>query len=153
MANHVEVLLMDSVKKLGKSGEIVKVAPGYARNYLFTKGLAAPVTEAARRRLEKIQAAREAERKATLADAKRRAGVLKDASVTIRAKVAEGENLYGSVSAADIAQAVSEAYPTAKIDKSHVDIEAPFKTTGAFDVPVKIHSEVTATVKVWIVAE
>ena len=148
-----EVFLMQDVDKLGKEGEIVRVADGYARNFLLPKHIAEPVTEAARRRLEKIQAAREAERKATLADAKRRAGVLKDASVTIRAKVAEGENLYGSVSAADIADAVSEAYPTAKIDKSLVDIEAPFKTTGAFDVPVKIHPEVTATVKVWIVAE
>lgn len=148
-----EVFLMQDVDKLGKEGEIVRVADGYARNFLLPKHIAEPVTEAARRRLEKVQAAREAERKATLADAKRRAGVLKDASVTIRAKVAEGENLYGSVSAADIADAVSEAYPTAKIDKSLVDIEAPFKTTGAFDVPVKIHPEVTATVKVWIVAE
>ena len=149
----IEVFLMQDVDKLGKEGEIVRVAGGYARNYLLPKHIAEPVTEAARRRLEKIQAAREAERKATLADAKRRAAVLKDASVTIRAKVAEGENLYGSVSAADIAEAVSEAYPTAKIDKSIVDIEAPFKTTGAFDVPVKIHPEVTATVKVWVVAE
>jgi large subunit ribosomal protein L9 len=148
-----EVFLMQDVDKLGKEGEIVRVADGYARNYLIPHHIAEPVTEAARRRLAKIQAAREAERKATLSDAKRRAGLLKEASVTIRAKVAEEQNLYGSVSAADIAEAVSEAYPTAKIDKSIVDIEAPFKTTGAFDVPVKIHPEVTATVKVWVVAE
>lgn len=148
-----EVFLMQDVDKLGKEGDVVQVADGYARNYLLPKHIAEPVTPAARRRLEKIQAAREAERKATLADAKRRAGILKDASVTIRAKVAEGENLYGSVSAADIAAAVSEAFPEAKIDKSHVEIEAPFKTTGAFDVPVKIHPEVSATVKVWVVAE
>lgn len=148
-----EVFLMQDVDKLGKEGEIVHVADGYARNYLLPKHIAEPVTDAARRRLEKIQAKREAERKATLADAKRRAGVLKDASVTIRAKVAEGENLYGSVSAADIADAVCAAYETAKIDKSMVDIEAPFKTTGTFDVPVKLHPEVTATVKVWVVAE
>ncbi len=148
-----EVFLMQDVDKLGKEGEIVHVADGYARNYLLPKHIAEPVTDAARRRLEKIQAAREAERKATLADAKRRAGVLKDASVTIRAKVAEGENLYGSVSAADIAEAVSAAYETAKIDKSVIELEAPFKTTGTFDVPVKLHPEVTATVKVWVVAE
>ena len=54
MAQHIEVMLMDSVKKLGKAGEIVKVAPGYARNYLFTKGLAAVATEAAKRRLKKL---------------------------------------------------------------------------------------------------
>lgn len=148
-----EVFLMQDVDKLGKEGEIVRVADGYARNFLLPKHIAEPVTEAAKRRLEKIQAAREAERKATLADAKRRAGVLKDASVTLREKVAEGENLYGSVTAADIAAAVSEAYPTAKIDKAMVEIEAPFKTTGAFDVVVKIHPEVSASVKVWIVAE
>ena len=70
MAKHIEVMLMDNVKKLGKSGEIVKVAPGYARNYLFGKGLAAEVTEESRRRLKKLEAIRAAraaeEKKAAL---------------------------------------------------------------------------------------
>ena len=148
-----EVFLMQDVDKLGKEGEIVRVADGYARNYLIPQHIAEPVTEAARRRLAKIQAAREAERKATLSDAKRRAGLLKEASVTIRAKVAEEQNLYGSVSAADIAEAVNAAYAGANVDKAMVQIETPFKTLGTFDVEIKFLPEVSASVKVWIVEE
>ncbi len=150
-----EVFLMQDVPNLGAEGEIVHVADGYARNYLFPQHIGEPVTDAARRRLEKIQKAREAERKATLADAKRRAALLKEASVTIRAKVADAEaqTLYGSVAAADIADAVNAAYDGANIDKAMLDLEAPLKTLGTFDVAVKIHPDVTASVKVWIVEE
>ena len=95
MANHVEVLLMDTVKKLGKSGQIVKVAPGYARNYLFTKGLAAPVTEAARRRLKKLEAERAAkaaeEKKAALEVARK----LQDLEINVSVHTVDGKKLYG----------------------------------------------------------
>ena len=101
-----EVMLMDSVKKLGKSGEIVKVAPGYARNYLIPKGLAAPVTEAAKRRLKKLEAERAAraaeEKKAALEVAKK----LDKLEITVNAHTTDGKRLYGSVGISDILAAI-----------------------------------------------
>lgn len=146
-----EVLLMNTVPNLGEEGKVVKVADGYARNYLLPQGLAAPVTAGARRRLEKLLKAREAERKATLAGAQAKAAALKDASVTIRAKTSDGEALYGSVGVGDIAEAVS-ALGTA-VDRAMVQLEHPIKALGTYDVDVKIHPDVTVAVKVWVVQE
>jgi large subunit ribosomal protein L9 len=146
-----EVLLMQDMPNLGEEGAVVKVADGYARNYLFPTKKAAAVTDAARRRLEKLRKEREAVRKATLSDAQRKGNSLKDASVTIRAKTSDGETLYGSVSTADIAAAVSAL--GADIDRGMVLLEHPIKALGTYDVVVKIHQDVSVTVKVWIVEE
>jgi len=147
-----ELLLMSDVDKLGKSGDVVKVADGYARNYLIPQGIAEPVTEAARRRLAKIQAEREKIRRETLAEAKKLGAKLKDASVTIRAKTSEAESLYGSVNAAQILAALKEQ-GFASLEESMLQLEAPIKALGTYDVPVKVHPDVTETVKVWVVAE
>jgi large subunit ribosomal protein L9 len=146
-----EVLLMQTIPNLGEEGAVVKVADGYARNYLFRANLAQPVTDAARRGLEKLRKEREAVRKATLSDAQRRGAALKDASVTLRAKTSDGETLYGSVTAGDIADAVT-ALGTA-VDRAMVQLEHPIKALGSYDVVLKIHQDVSATVKVWIVQE
>ena len=146
-----EVLLMQDMPNLGVEGAVVKVAGGYARNYLFPSKKAASVTDAARRRLEKLRKDRESVRKATLSDAQRKGNSLKDASVTIRAKTSDGETLYGSVSTADIAAAVSAL--GADIDRSMVLLANPIKALGAYDVVIKIHQDVSAAVKVWIVEE
>lgn len=146
-----EVLLMQDMPNLGEEGAVVKVADGYARNYLFPQNLAQPVTEAARRRLEKLRKEREAVRKATLADAQRKGAALKDASVTLRAKTSDGETLYGSITAADIAEAVTNI--GTPVERSMVQLEHPIKALGTYDVVLKIHPDVSATVKVWIVQE
>ncbi len=146
-----EVLLMQEMPNLGEEGAVVKVADGYARNFLFPRKLAAPVTTAARKRLEALRKAREAERKATFADAKRKAAALKDASITIRAKTSDGEALYGSVSAGDIAAAVSELGEP--VERAMVQLEHPIKALGTYDVPLRIHPDVSASVKVWVVEE
>ena len=106
----MEVMLMADVKKLGKSGAIVKVAPGYARNYLFTQGLAAPVTEASKRRLAKLEAERAKERAARKAAAEELAKKMAGLNVTVSARTVDGKRLYGSVSATDIIGAIT---PTA----------------------------------------
>ena len=131
-----ELLLLDDVDNLGKAGEVVHVAPGYARNFLVPHGLAEPVTEAAKRRLAKLQAEREAVRKAELDAAQKLAAGLKDAKVTVRAKVGEdGESLYGSVDAAQIAEALKlVGFP--EIDPAMVKLEENLKTTGTFDVEI-----------------
>ncbi len=148
-----ELLLLDDVDNLGKAGEVVRVAPGYARNFLVPQGLAEPVTEAAKRRLAKLQAEREAARKAELEAAQKLAAGLKDAKVTIRAKVGEdGESLYGSVDAAQIAEALKlVGFP--EVEPAMVKLEENLKTTGTFDVEIKVHPDVAQVVKVWVVAE
>ena len=147
----VEVLLLSDVPDLGVAGATVKVAPGYARNYLLPKGLAGPVTDETLRRLEKLRKEREAVRKATLADAQRKGSALKDASVTLRAKTSDGETLYGSITAADIAEAVTNI--GTPVERSMVQLEHPIKALGTYDVVLKIHPDVNATVKVWVVQE
>lgn len=148
----IELFLLQDVANLGKEGDIVKVAPGYARNFLLPKGIAEPVTETARRRLAKLQAEREKIRRETLAEAKKLGAKIKDASVTIRAKTSEAESLYGSVNAAQILAALKEQ-GFASLEESMLQLEAPIKTLGTFDVPVKVHPDVVETVKVWVVAE
>ncbi len=147
-----ELFLLKDVANLGQEGDIVKVSPGYARNFLIPQGIAEPVTEAARRRLAKIQAEREKIRRETLAEAKKLGAKLKDASVTIRAKTSEAESLYGSVNAAQILAALKEQ-GFASLEESMLQLEAPIKALGTYDVPVKVHPDVTETVKVWVVAE
>ena len=148
-----ELLLLEDVDNLGKAGDVVRVAPGFARNFLVPKGIAEPVTEAAKRRLAKLQAEREAARKAELEAAQKLASGLKDAKVTIRAKVGEdGENLYGSVDAAQIAEGLKlVGFP--EVEPSMVKLEENIKTIGTFDVEIKVHPDVAQVVKVWVVAE
>ncbi|MCL1856930.1 MAG: 50S ribosomal protein L9 [Kiritimatiellaeota bacterium] len=148
----IEVLVMKDLPDLGEAGTVTRVADGYARNYLFPKKLAAPVTEASRRKFEKIRKEIEAERAQRFATAKKKAASLRDASVTIRMKTTDGDALFGSVTAADIAKAVT-ADLAIDLDRTMVLLEEPIKTLGTYDVDVKIHAEVTATVKVWVVQE
>ena len=148
-----ELLLLNDVDNLGKAGDVVRVAPGYARNFLVPKGIAEPVTEAAKRRLAKLQAEREAARKAELEAAQKLAAGLKDAKVTIRAKVGEdGESLYGSVDAAQIAEGLKlVGFP--EVEPSMVKLEENIKAVGTFDVEIKVHPDVAQVVQVWVVAE
>jgi large subunit ribosomal protein L9 len=147
----IDVLLMTDVSDLGTEGQMVTVANGYARNYLLPKKLAAPVNEATRRRLEKNRKSREADEKATLQAARRRAETMKALSCTIAVKVAEGEKLYGSVTATDIAEALAQQ--GVEIEKDLLQLEHPIKDLGVFDIKISLHPEVTATIKVWVVEE
>ncbi len=148
----VEVLLLSDIEKLGKTGDVVKVADGYARNYLLPQGLAAPVSTHAMRRLEKIRKEREEVNRIRLAEAKDKASKLKDASVTLRAKVVDGTRLYGSVSAVDIAAAINDGLKVV-VDKSQINLDEPLKETGDFDITIALHTGVAVKVKVWVVAD
>ena len=145
-----EILLLSDVADLGKAGDVVKVTDGYARNYLLPKDLAAPVSQHALRRLEKMRKAREELSRIQMAEAKDKAGKLANVSVTIRAKTVDGTRLYGSINSADIVAALQEGNKIA-VDKSQVALPEPLKETGTFDVAIKLHPEVTSTIKVWIV--
>jgi large subunit ribosomal protein L9 len=147
----MEVILREHVDNLGRRGEIVKVADGYARNYLLPRKLALLATDGNRRQIERERAkleAREAEeRKAAEAIAARLAGV----EIVVARKVGETEALYGSVTPADIADALMAQ--GLEIDRRKLQLAEPIKQIGEFDVPVKLSREVTGTVKVKVVAE
>jgi large subunit ribosomal protein L9 len=147
----VEVLLMQDVKDLGSEGQVVRVTEGYARNFLIPRKLAAPVTDATRRQLAKLQQAREAERKAAVEKARARGAEIAKLSYTISMKVGEGEKLFGSVTAGDIVKAV--AAQGFEIDKHAVELENPIKELGVYEVKVKVHPEVETPIKVWVVQE
>ena len=152
MKMHVEVMLMDNVKKLGKSGQIVKVAPGYARNYLFPQGLAAEVTEAAKRRLKKLEAERAAraaeEKKAALEVAKK----LADLSLTVSAHTTDGKKLYGSVSVSDLLAAI-EANRGIKLERSQIDLDDALREVGEYAANIDLGHGVNVKFKVTILDE
>lgn len=146
-----EVLLMSDVSGLGSEGDVVTVADGYARNFLLPRKLGAPVSEATRRQLAKVREVRQQEKADAVAVARSAAERLSDASCTIAVRVGEEERLYGSVTAGDIANALQGQ--GIEIDRHTIDMEHPIKELGVFDVPVRLHPEVEATVRVWVVEE
>jgi len=147
----IDVLLMKDVEGLGKEGDVVHVKPGYARNYLLPRQLAAPVTEATRRRLAKIREVRTADETAKLNTAREMANRLAGVSVTIAVKTGEDEQLFGSVAATDIVENLKAQ--GIELDRHQLLIEHPIKKLGVYDVPVAIHPGVEAAVKVWVVEE
>ncbi len=146
-----QVLLMTDVPNVGAEGDVVNVADGFARNYLLPRKLAAPVTEATRRQLAKQRVARETLRQAELAAARAQAEKLGNAEVTMRVKVGEGNRLYGSVTTAEIATALQKQ--GIEVDRHKLVLEQPIKELGVFEVKLRLHAEVEATVKVWVVEE
>jgi len=147
----MEVILREHVDNLGRRGEIVKVADGYARNYLLPRRLALVATSGNRQQVERERAkfdAREAEEKKT-ADAL--AARMGNVEVEISRRVGETEVLYGSVTASDIAEALGRQ--GFEIDRRKLHLHEPIKRLGEFDVPLRLHREVEATVKVRVVAE
>jgi large subunit ribosomal protein L9 len=147
----MEVILREHVENLGSRGEVVKVADGYARNYLLPRKLALLATEGNRKHIERERAkldAKEAdEKKVVEAIGERLAGV----EVVIARKVGETDALYGSVTAADIVDAL--AAKGFDIDKRKLQLAEPLKKIGEVKVPVKLHREVTVPVTVRVVAE
>lgn len=147
----MEVILREHVDNLGKRGEIVKVAAGYARNFLLPRKLALVVTEGNKKQIEREREkfeAREAEEKKV---AEALAARIASADISIARKVGETEALYGSVTGADIADAL--AAKGIEIDRRKLQLAEPIKKLGEFDVPLKLQRDVAATVKVKVVAE
>jgi len=146
-----EVLLMAEVADLGVEGDVVKVSDGYARNYLLPGKLAAPVTAGTRRKLAKLQEKRDVERKAVLDAAKEMATRIEKVSCTITMKTSGDGKLYGSVTAADIADNLKNQ--GFKVDKQSIIMDAPAKELGVFNVKIVLHPDVEAALRVWVVEE
>src|SRR5688572_12947802 len=147
----MEIILREHVENVGKRGEIVKVADGFARNYLLPRKLALPATDANRKHVErerKITEAREAEDKG---QAEALAARLSALDIAITRRVGDTEQLYGSVTSGDIAD-----FLKAKgfdVDKRKIILPEPIKAIGDHDVPLKLHREVTVPLKVRVVKE
>ena len=147
----MEVILRQHVDNLGRRGEIVKVADGYARNYLLPKKLALPATAGNKQHVErerKIFEAREAEERG---QAETLAGRLAALTISIARRVGDTEQLYGSVTASDIAEFLKEK--GFEIDRRKLILPEPIKAIGEHDVPLKLHREVTVPLKVHVVKE
>ena len=147
----MEVILREHVDNLGRRGDVVKVAEGYARNYLLPRKLALAVTEANKRQIErerKIADAREAEEKS---QAEAFAQRLSEVELEIGRRVGENDTLYGSVTSADIAHALQTK--GFEVEKRKIQLHEPLKALGETTVPVRIHRDVTAQVRVKVIAE
>ena len=150
MATHIQVVLQQDMPNLGKSGELVKVRPGYARNFLLPRQLALPATTANVALIEhqkSIAAARAAKLKA---EASAAAAQLSAVSVKITHKAGDDGRLFGSVGTKDIAAAL--AAQNVVVDKKKIQLAEPIKAVGSYEVPAKLSADVVATIKVEVVA-
>jgi large subunit ribosomal protein L9 len=147
----MEVILREDIEKLGGRGEVVKVAAGYARNFLLPKRLAVEATDSNRKIVEQERQAhlrKEAKQKGEAEDLSK---LLSGVSVTIAQKAGEAGQLFGSVTSKDVADALAARNFT--IDRRKVQLEEPIKQLGEYKVPVRLHKDVTAEITVNVVKE
>lgn len=147
----MQVILKKRIEKLGQEGEVVSVKPGYARNFLFPQDLALPASPANLKIVEqeakKVRLAQEKEKQ----QAQETADKIGSSSCTIPVKAGQDGKLYGSITTQDIAQAYK--LEGLDIDKRKIELPEPIKEVGVFKIDIKLHPEVTAKAKVWIVKE
>ncbi len=149
----MEIILKENIDKLGAAGDVVKVKDGYARNFLIPKGLAAPATEASKRIIEEEKRQREIQNRKMKKSMEEIAEKMKDISCTlVRQTVEEEDKLYGSVTAHDIAEAIS-SQGQFEIGHKQIILEEPIKSLGVYTVTISLDREVEVPVKVWVVKE
>lgn len=147
----MKIILKEDLESLGKCGEVIQVKDGYARNYLFPRNLAIPATKGNLSSIEEIT------RQKKFRDEKKKKGEeklkhdLEKISITAEVKVGEEDRVFGSVTSQDIAELLKEQ--GFEIDKRRIDLEEPIKALGVYTVPVKIHGDVVANLKLWVVKQ
>lgn len=146
----MKVILLQDVKKIGAKGDILNVAEGYARNYLFPRKLAVEATQGHLKDLEQKKASEVRKKAQIKEDAQKLADRLAAMQVSIATKVGEGGKLFGSITSKDIAEAL-KAQCDIDIDKKKIDLENPIKSLGVYPVTVKLHPEVQADFRVQVV--
>jgi large subunit ribosomal protein L9 len=147
----IEVILREDVKTLGKAGELVRVKPGYARNFLLPHGLAYEATEGNKKRIAAETRARTTRNQAERTEAERFAATLSGVALTVSGKAGEEGKLFGSITAQDIADALAAKGHT--VDRRRIEMEHPIKTLGEHTVAVRLHPDVHAELRVTVVAE
>ncbi len=147
----IEVILREDVKTLGRAGAMVRVKPGYARNYLLPQGLAYEATEGNKKRIAAESKARASRDQAEKTEAQQVAATLNAVTLNLSGKAGEEGKLFGSITSQDIADALARAGHT--VDKRRIELEYPIKTIGEHAVTIRLHSEVHAQLRVTVVAE
>ena len=148
MATQIKVLLKNDVPSLGTGGEVVRVRPGFARNFLLPRGLAVPATAGNLARVEDLKRQVASQAKQELEQANQLAAQIAGVSVSIARAIGEENKMYGSVTTKDIEDAFVAA--GVKVDRKKIVLAEPIKTIGTFEVPMKLHASVTATLKVTV---
>ncbi|MGI6065262.1 MAG: 50S ribosomal protein L9 [Bacillota bacterium] len=143
----MKVILNQDVKNLGKKGDIAKVAEGYARNFLFPKGLAVEASKENLARLAQENARIEAKKDRELEQAKATGEKLREAVITISAKAGEGGRLFGSVTNKEISEQIAGQLKV-KVDKRKIELAEPIKNLGTYEAVIKLHPEIQVKVKI-----
>jgi len=147
----MEIILRQAVDNLGHPGDVVDVKAGYARNYLLPRGLAFLATEGNKKRIEQDRARLEEAENQRRGTAQELAAKLEEVSLTFSARVGEEGKLFGSVTAADIAQQL-EAQGL-HVEKRLIDLHDPIRALGVYRVPVRLHADVKPEIKVWVIKQ
>ncbi len=147
----MEMILREDVKSLGKAGEVVRVKPGYGRNYLLPKGLAYEATEGNKKRIAAESKARAVRSDADRTEAQSQADRMSGTELTLTGKAGEEGKLFGSITTADLAEALADK--GFAVDKRRIELDHPIKTLGDHTVGVRLHADVRADVRVHVVSE
>jgi large subunit ribosomal protein L9 len=147
----MQIILQEDVEKLGNRGQVVEVAEGYARNFLLPRKLALEASPGNMKRLEKMRAAFAKKAAVEVADAQKLAELLAGVSLEISRKSGESDQLFGSVTSADISDALAAKGYT--IDRRKIQLIDPIKLIGNFEIPIKLHREVVANLKLTVKKE
>jgi len=148
----MDVILRQAVEKLGQPGDVVKVSPGFARNYLLPRGIAYAATAGNLKRIAQEKARLQAAEDERRGGAQTIATRLENVSLTFSARVGEEGKLFGSVTAADITEQL-HAQGFEMIEKRQIDLHDPIKALGVYRVPVRLHADVKPEIKVWVIKQ
>lgn len=151
MAATIQVVLQQSVESLGGGGDVVKVRPGFARNYLIPRGLAVPATKGNLARISELKAAADAAARKEAEEAKALAERLEATSVKLSRAVGAENKMYGSVTSKDIEEAFAQEGVT--FDRRHLQLPEPIKALGLHEVPIKLAGGVSATLRVEVIKQ
>jgi large subunit ribosomal protein L9 len=147
----MDIILRQSIENLGKPGDVVKVSPGYARNYLLPRGLAYEATPGNRKRIAMEKARLEAAEAERVTAAQTLAERLESVQLTFSARVGDEDKLFGSVTTADIAhQLQAQGFD---VEKKQIDLHEPIKSLGVYKIQIRLHAEVKPEIKVWVIKQ
>lgn len=145
----MRIILLQDYEGLGKSGDQIEVKDGYARNFLFPKGIALKADKNSIKRFQEMARLKEMKQNRALKQSRELAEKLQALSLTVPVQVGEEDRVFGSVTSIEIAQQLKDkGYD---IDKRQIILAEPIKALGIFDIPIKLHPEITATVKLWVI--
>ena len=147
----MEVILREDIEKLGSRGQVVKVAPGYARNFLLPKRLAVAATESNKKIVEQERQAHLRKEAKLIGEAQDLAKIMLGVAITIKQKAGEADQLFGSVTSKDIADAL--AAKNYQIDRRKIQLDEPIKQLGEYTVPIRLHKDVVVDISVLVAKE